>query len=59
MRKMKCPYCENIFKISNRQMANNHRFKCPACRKYNEGSDWADRTGVLIGISKEDFKWLS
>jgi len=56
MRNMKCPYCNHIFKLNQEQLINNCRFKCPRCHRYNEGSWSADKDGVLIGISKEDYK---
>ena len=57
-RHMKCPYCKSIFKISENQIINNTRFKCPVCRKYNNGSITATPDGILIGISKEDSKYI-
>ena len=56
MNEIRCPYCGNVFKIDDWQIRNNDRFKCPKCRKYNEGSDKADAAGVLIGVSKEELK---
>ena len=52
-RKMKCPYCRHIFEITHNQKADNSRYKCPSCGKYNYGSVMADDNGVLIGITKE------
>ena len=53
--KMKCPYCENVFVITQKQMDWNTRFRCPKCWKLNEGSCRATNDGVLIGITKEEF----
>ena len=52
---MLCPYCQKTFTITDIQITNNSRFKCPHCKKYNEGSAAATIEGVLIGIRKEDF----
>jgi hypothetical protein len=47
---MRCPYCDNIFPISDTQIQNNSTFKCPYCEYRNCGSICADSNGVLIGI---------
>lgn len=49
MRKMKCPYCECVFPISERQERYNSTFTCPECRRANQGSTNVDAEGVLIG----------
>ena len=54
--KMKCPYCEGEFDVDDYAMANNLRFRCPYCRKLNEGSSTADDRGVLIGVSIEELR---
>ncbi len=46
---MKCPYCELTFDVTEEDLGQKERFKCPHCRKFNEGSDSADENGVLIG----------
>ncbi len=50
---MKCPYCKNIFTITRTQMDNNHTFRCPKCKRHNQGSTRTDADGVLIGVTKE------
>lgn len=54
--KMKCPYCNYIFTINQKQMDWNTRFKCPKCLKLNEGSSSSGKDGVLIGVTKEDYR---
>ena len=56
IREMLCPYCWGVFEVSEKQIMNNLRFKCPFCKKYNEGSETANGNGVLIGVSLEEFK---
>lgn len=48
--KMKCPYCENIFTLTEQQFNWNTKFKCSQCKRFNDGSQSADKNGVLIGI---------
>ncbi|KKN59268.1 hypothetical protein LCGC14_0543670 [marine sediment metagenome] len=55
---IKCPYCEHVFKITEKQITNNARFGCPQCKKHNAGSIETTPEGVLIGISKENAKFL-
>ena len=46
---MKCPHCQELFMVTNRQLNNNTKFRCGACGKYNWGSCEADEYGILIG----------
>lgn len=48
-RAMRCPHCRNMFKITNRQLNDNTKFKCPKCNRYNWGSCEADEYGILVG----------
>lgn len=56
MRQMRCPYCKALIDVTDDQIANNLRFKCPVCHKYNEGSAKSDANGILIGVSIEELK---
>ena len=53
--KMKCPYCDFVFRLTEFQLINNQTFTCPNCHKTNQGSVSADKEGNLIGVksSKE------
>jgi len=51
---LKCPYCNNVFMISEQQLRHNTRFECPKCNRQNAGSYTGDENGVLIGVKLED-----
>ena len=53
--KMKCPYCGNIFGLTEKQLDFNSRFKCPRCGRYNEGST-RQEDGVLIGEKHNPYR---
>ena len=48
-RKMKCPYCGHVWRLTARQIAYNMTFTCPKCHKKNQGSSTAEND-VLIGV---------
>jgi len=48
--KMRCPYCNHVFEITEKQLNYNYRFRCPNCRRYNQGSA-SSEDGVLVGIA--------
>lgn len=52
--RMTCPYCDEVFGLSENQVRWNHRFKCPYCHRYNEGSISSNNEGVLIGTAISD-----
>ncbi len=56
VRVMRCPYCGGEFEVDEYAIANNLRFRCPHCRKLNEGSITADDKGILIGVTIESLK---
>ena len=47
-RTMQCPYCSFIFTISEEQQQNNQTFRCPRCKRHNQGSVRAEND-VLRG----------
>lgn len=47
--KMKCPYCDWVFGLTEYQLRNNLTFTCPKCHKANQGSVSSDEDGNLIG----------
>lgn len=55
-RAMLCPYCEEIFVISQQQITHNMKFKCWSCGKFNYGSVVSDKFGILVG-AKEIIGW--
>lgn len=53
-RLMKCPYCYEVFGITEKQFNSNGKFRCPICGKYNSGSMSADENGILLGVKTEE-----
>lgn len=53
-RNMRCPYCGNVFGLTFPQLAYNTRFKCPACKQFNNGSYQSDNDGNLMGVKMDD-----
>jgi Zn finger protein HypA/HybF involved in hydrogenase expression len=51
--KMKCPHCEEVFKLTQEQLVNNKFFTCPNCQKVSYGSTKIDNTGVILGVKSE------
>lgn len=56
IRVMRCPHCDDMFVLSQYQIANNSKFKCWSCGKFNHGSVASDKFGVLLGL-KEITGW--
>ena len=53
---MRCPHCQELFKVTYDQLQNNTKFRCRTCGRYNWGSCEADEYGILIGeIWEKDF----
>ena len=46
---IRCPHCNEVFKINWAQMTQNVKFRCRVCGKYNWGSCSSDIHGILIG----------
>jgi len=51
---MRCPHCQSMFKVTYHQLANNTKFRCKVCGRYNQGSSKEDRYGILIGELNAD-----
>lgn len=47
--RMRCPYCDWVFGLTENRLRNNSTFTCPNCHKSNQGSVEADENGILIG----------
>jgi hypothetical protein len=52
IRLMLCPHCQQIFPLKDEQIAQNTKFRCPACHRFNYGSCEATH-GVLVGMVYE------
>lgn len=46
---MRCPHCQELFKVTYDQLQNNTKFRCKVCGRYNWGSCEADEYGILVG----------
>jgi len=55
-RMIRCPYCEEMFWISEEEQYDNETFECPHCHLANAGCVEADEYGVLIGVSIMDYE---
>lgn len=55
-RMIQCPYCKNIFWITEEEQYNSETFECPHCHLVNAGCNEADEFGVLIGVSIVDYE---
>ena len=55
-RMIKCPYCKNVFWITEEEQFNNETFECPHCLQKNAGCVETDEYGVLIGVSILDYE---
>jgi len=53
-RAMKCPHCQEIFVVTEEQLAMNTKFRCRACGRYNWGSYEADEYGILLGTLEKE-----
>lgn len=48
LKRMLCPYCGEVFTVTDMQIRSNSIFVCPSCHKRNKGSA-VGVGGVLIG----------
>jgi predicted RNA-binding Zn-ribbon protein involved in translation (DUF1610 family) len=48
LKRMLCPYCGEIFTVTDTQIRGNNTFVCPSCHRSNKGSA-VGVGGVLIG----------
>ena len=54
-RRMRCPFCNQVFPVTDKQMAFNYTFRCPKCKAHNQGSTHADKDGILIGEKTQGY----
>ena len=55
-RMIRCPYCNQIFWITEEEQYNSETFECSHCHRANAGCSEADELGVLVGVSILDYE---